>query len=186
MKKVALQNTILTLMTELEKEYGWKFTDEEYKNTPIRIKNMFDEFKRKNEYTKFTEFNNTSNYDALIVMNGINTYSFCSHHLLPFFGTASVVYLPNKKILGASKLVRIVQKFSYKGNSQEALTVEIADELNKILEPRALMIFIEARHLCMLMRGVEESGSVMTTSAIRGDFFENISLKEEALRLIGR
>lgn len=180
-----LNSLVLNLMQTLEKEYGWKFTEEEYKNTPIRITKMLDEWKAKKDYEKFTVFDNEYNYDELIAVKGIEFMAFCSHHLMPFYGTASIVYLPNTKIIGASKLVRIVEKYAYQAQVQERMTRTIADELDAILQPQGVLVHVEATHMCMTTRGVKQSGNTkMATNALTGIMYTNETLKREALEMI--
>ncbi|MEM0143994.1 MAG: GTP cyclohydrolase I FolE [Candidatus Parvarchaeum sp.] len=172
-------------MQELEKNYGWTFTPEEYQNTPKRIESMLSEWKEKNTYSKMTTFDNTEKYDELIVIRDIEFTAFCSHHLLPFHGTISVAYLPRDKILGASKIVRIAEKFAYKAQVQEKLTVEIANEIMNVVNPVAVVVIVKAQHFCMIARGVKKENSEMVTSAVRGEAISNASLKAEALKLLG-
>ncbi|MEM0142711.1 MAG: GTP cyclohydrolase I [Candidatus Parvarchaeum sp.] len=175
---------IISLMNELEKSYGWTFTEEEKKNTPERISRMLNEWQTKNTYEKFTSFENAFNYNELITVKNIDFMAFCSHHLLPFFGQISIAYLPNDKVIGASKLARIVEKFAYKAQLQERLTEEIANFLFTELQPTALLVHVEAVHTCMTERGVNKINSKMITNAIRGDMLKNSQLRSEALEMI--
>lgn len=171
------------LIKTLNEEYGW-FNEEELENTPKRIARFYEEW-QKNQKFKFTVFKKET--DQLIVLKDINFFSMCSHHLLPFFGVAHIGYLPNRKICGVSKLARTVRKFASKPQIQERMTEEIADYLYKKLEPKWVMVVVEAQHLCMLMRGVKQSSSKMITSAIRRKKgFLGESVKQEFMRLIGK
>lgn len=162
------------------------FSKEEKENTPKRIKRFLKELKKNGKFN-FTVFENPA-YDQLIVLKDISFYSFCSHHLLPFFGKVHIGYLPDKKICGVSKLARVVDKFASKPQVQEKMTNEIADFIYKKLKPKFLMVVVEGQHLCMQMRGIKKQNAVMITSAIRGKENKNIdwkSLKEEFLGIIG-
>lgn len=127
-----------------------------------------------------------SNYDELIMVRDIPLYSVCLHHFLPFVGKAHVAYIPNKKgqITGLSKLARVVDVAARRPQIQEALTQEIADAIESRLDPRGVMVVIEADHLCMSMRGVQKPGATTVTSAVRGVIRENVATREEAMRLL--
>ncbi len=127
-----------------------------------------------------------SEYDELIGIRDIPLYSMCEHHLLPFIGKAHIAYIPNKKgqITGLSKLARVVDVAARRPQVQERLTIQIADALESRLDPRGVMVVIEAEHLCMTMRGIQKPGSVTVTSAVRGIIRENVATRQEALRLL--
>jgi GTP cyclohydrolase I len=110
----------------------------------------------------------------------------CEHHLLPFFGVAHIGYIPDKKLLGLSKLPRIVDVFARRLQLQERLTQQIADTLFEILEPKGLGVVMEARHMCMQMRGVEKSQSLTTTSAVLGEMHEDPETRAEFLKMISK
>lgn len=150
-------------------------------DTPKRVAKMYDEILTPPEL-KITVFD-AKKYDQLIIDKGIEFYSLCEHHLLPFFGSVSIGYLPKDKIIGLSKLSRIVEHFSRRLNTQEYLTENIADYLNKILDTRAVGVVIKARHLCKEMRGIK-SKSEMMTSCLRGLLLTEQNLKEEFFNLI--
>jgi GTP cyclohydrolase IA len=126
----------------------------------------------------------TEKYDEMVIVKDIDFFSMCEHHLLPFYGKAHVAYIPNGKILGLSKIPRIVEIFSRRLQVQERLTRQIADTLFDELEPDGVAVVIEARHLCMMMRGVEKQNSVATTSAMLGSFREDERTRNEFLKLI--
>jgi GTP cyclohydrolase I len=122
-------------------------------------------------------------HNSMILVRDIELYSLCEHHILPFFGRAHVAYVPNGKIVGLSKLPRIVEVFARRLQVQERLSDEIADAIMEVLEPHGVGVLIEAVHLCMAMRGVEKQNSRTVTSAVRGNFRSDIRTREEFLRL---
>lgn len=123
-------------------------------------------------------------HNSMILVRDIELYSLCEHHLLPFFGRAHVAYIPNGRIVGLSKLPRIVEVFARRLQVQERLTDQIADAIMEVLEPHGVGVLIEAVHLCMAMRGVEKQNSRTVTSAVRGIFRSDIRSREEFLRLV--
>ena len=122
-------------------------------------------------------------YDSMILVKDIELFSLCEHHMLPFFGYAHVAYIPNGKIVGLSKIARMVDVFARRLQVQERLTTQIADTLQELLEPRGVAVIVEAKHLCMMMRGVQKQNSSTTTSAFKGEF-EKEKTRGEFLRLI--
>ncbi len=127
-----------------------------------------------------------ASHDEMVLVRDIPIYSLCEHHVVPFIGKAHVAYIPGKdgRITGLSKVARLVEGFSRRLQVQEKMTVQIADAMERTLEPRGVMVVIEAEHLCMSMRGVQKSGSTTVTSAVRGLFRENVATREEAMRFI--
>ena len=122
-------------------------------------------------------------HDNMIMVRDIELYSLCEHHMLPFFGKAHVAYIPNDKIVGLSKIPRIVDVFARRLQVQERLTEEIAEGLCRVLQPSGVGVVIEAYHLCMMMRGVQKQNSKTITSALRGAFREDPKTRDEFLRL---
>jgi len=126
----------------------------------------------------------TEKHESMICVRDIEIYSLCEHHLLPFFGKAHVAYLPNGKIVGLSKIPRVVEVFARRLQVQERLTDQIADALCRVLKPLGVGVVIEAYHLCMMMRGVEKQNSKTVTSALRGAFRDDGKTRDEFLRLV--
>lgn len=121
--------------------------------------------------------------DEMVILRNIEFYSMCEHHFLPFFGQISIGYIPDKKIIGISKLARLVEIYSRRLQIQERMTEQIADAIEEVLKPVGVMVVCKAKHLCMMMRGVERQNSEMVTSAIHGAFREKMEVREEFLKL---
>lgn len=168
------------LFREFMSRFGVDVDGEHFRETPHRVERMYEELLK--GYNK-PEFNFTTfevkGTPSLVVTAPIPFHSLCSHHIMPFAGNAYVGYLPKKKLCGLSKLARTVHHFAAKLQVQEDLTGEIADYLEKELKPQGVMVVLKAEHFCMSMRGVKVAGSITTTSAVRGLFLEQSTLKEE-------
>jgi GTP cyclohydrolase I len=125
-------------------------------------------------------------HDEMVMVRDIPVYSLCEHHLIPFIGKAHVAYIPGDdgRITGLSKLARLVDAYAKRPQVQEKLTVQVADEIDGTLQPKGVMVVIEAEHLCMTMRGVRKPGSTTVTSAVRGLFRTNVATREEAMRFV--
>ncbi|TMC14983.1 MAG: GTP cyclohydrolase I FolE [Chloroflexi bacterium] len=123
-------------------------------------------------------------YDDMVLVKDVNFFSLCEHHLLPFFGRAHVAYLPRGKVVGLSKVPRIVDAYAHRLQLQERMTREIAEGLQRVLEPDGVAVVVEARHLCMEMRGVEKQGSETVTSCMLGTFRDDQRTRSEFLELI--
>ena len=126
----------------------------------------------------------TSDADDMVIVKDIELYSLCEHHLLPFVGKAHVAYLPRGKVIGLSKVARIVDMYARRLQIQENLTIQIADAIEQAVEPAGVAVTIEAEHLCMKMRGVEKQNSVMKTSVMLGTFRESQATRMEYLQLV--
>ena len=155
--------------------------------TPGRAARAF-EFLTAGYRQSLDELVNNAVFDSeaseIILVKDIELYSLCEHHLIPFIGKAHVAYIPNGKVVGLSKTARIVDMFARRLQIQENLTMQIADALMKTLEPRGVGVVIEAKHLCMMMRGVEKQNSVMKTSCLLGVFKEDARTRSEFLSLL--
>tara|TARA_R110000851_G_scaffold23619_4_gene68997 strand:+ start:7565 stop:8146 length:582 start_codon:yes stop_codon:yes gene_type:complete len=127
-----------------------------------------------------------SDNDEMVIVKDIELYSLCEHHMLPFIGKAHVAYIPTGKVIGLSKVARIVDMFARRLQIQENLTRQIAEALQKVTNARGVAVVIEAKHMCMMMRGVEKQNSSMHSSVMLGDFRNSVNTRQEFLQLIGR
>ena len=122
----------------------------------------------------------------MVIVRDIEFFSLCEHHLIPFFGKAHVGYIPNRKVIGLSKIPRIIDMFSRRLQVQERLTHQIADAINSVLNPKGVSVVMEGRHMCMQMRGVEKQNSFTSTSAMSGQFKKSAETRSEFLSIINR
>ncbi|HUY84999.1 MAG TPA: GTP cyclohydrolase I FolE [Candidatus Dormibacteraeota bacterium] len=150
--------------------------------TPDRYQRFIKEF-FENKPFNLTVFENAG-YDEMVIQTNIAFYSLCEHHLLPFFGYGAIAYVPNKKIVGLSKLARTLDHFSRRLQTQERITTQVAEFLESKLEPKGIGVVLTARHLCMEMRGVQKPGTQTTTSCLKGSFKANASTRSEFLQII--
>lgn len=168
--------------------FGQDTSREGIKRTPERVSEFYEEFLSgyKEDIDQLIPVHyQTEDYEEIVIVKDISFYSMCEHHLLPFFGKIHIAYLPKKdRIVGVSKLVRVVDAFTHRLQLQERLAKQIADTIMKSAKPNGAMVVIEAEHLCMTMRGVKKSGSKMITSAMRGIFLKDARTREEALYLL--
>jgi GTP cyclohydrolase I len=154
------------------------------RGTPRRVAASLAELVTPAEFAA-TSFPNEEHYDELVLVRDISFHSLCMHHLLPFHGQAHVAYLPGERILGISKLARVVEKFARDLQLQERMTVQIADWLQHELEPRGVGVVLSAEHTCMTMRGVLKPGARTVTSALRGSLRDDPGTRQELFSLVG-
>lgn len=159
-------------------------------NTPARVARMYAEVFSglREEPDSHLKVVFEAEHDEMIMVRDIALTSMCEHHLVPFMGTAHVAYIPNEdgRVTGLSKLARLVDAYAKRPQVQERLTAQIADEIERTLQPRGVLVVVEAEHLCMSMRGVRKPGSSTVTSAVRGLFRESTATRFEAMRFIER
>jgi GTP cyclohydrolase I len=161
---------------------GIDLTDESVRDTPRRIARMYDELLTPRPFNP-TTFPNDGGYDELVVATEIPFHSLCEHHLLPFVGVAHVGYLPGERIIGLSKLARVVDLFARNLQVQERLTTQVASWLDDHLRPKGVGVVLEAEHLCMSLRGVQKPGARTVTSALHGLVRDDPRTREEFLAL---
>ena len=178
-----------SLTSELLQLIGEDINRDGLIKTPMRVAKAWDYFSQ-GYRTKIDDVINnaifTENCKDMIVVRDIEFFSLCEHHMIPFFGRAHVGYLPNGKIIGLSKIPRIVDMFSRRLQVQERLTDEIANTIQKILDPIGVAVVMEGRHLCMQMRGVEKQNSLASTSAMLGQFRKSAETRAEFLSIISK
>lgn len=157
-------------------------------DTPARVARMYTEIFAglREDPARHLEVTFEAGHDEMVMVRDIPMYSCCEHHLLPWVGKAHVAYIPNDdgRVTGLSKLARLVDGFARRPQVQERLTTQIADTLDATLQPKGVMVVIEAEHLCMSMRGVRKPGATTVTSAVRGLFRTNESTRHEAMRFV--
>jgi GTP cyclohydrolase I len=157
-------------------------------DTPSRVARMYSEIFAglHDDPSSYLKTTFEADHDEMVMVRDIPMYSACEHHLLPWVGKAHVAYIPNDdgRITGLSKLARLVDAYAKRPQVQERLTSQIADELDRSLEPKGVMVVIEAEHLCMTMRGIRKPGATTVTSAVRGLFRRSVATREEAMRFL--
>ncbi len=178
-----LHDVVASLITGL----GEDLTREGLVKTPERVERSL-RFLTSGYEARVEDVVNGALFEAegseMVVVKDIEFYSLCEHHMLPFFGKATIAYIPDKTILGLSKFARVVDVFARRMQVQERMTSQIADALQHVLKPRGLAVVTEASHLCMMMRGVEKQGSTTRTSAMRGVFRDDARTRQEFLEAI--
>jgi GTP cyclohydrolase I len=178
--RAAAERAVGDLLLALGRDPG----DEHLADTPRRVADAYAELLTPEPFD-LTTFANDEGYDELILARDIPFHSLCEHHLLPFHGVAHVGYVPAERILGLSKLARVVELFARNFQVQERLTVQVANWLQEHLEPKGVGVVLEADHLCMSLRGVRATGSTTVTSALHGLLRENPSSRQEFFDLTG-
>ena len=170
---------------DLLEALGVDVTAEGVRDTPRRMAELYAELLSPRPFTP-TTFPNDGGYDELVVATGITFHSLCEHHLLPFVGVAHVGYLPGERIIGLSKLARVVDLFARRPQVQERLTTQVAGWLDDHLRPKGVGVVLEAEHLCMSLRGVQKSGARTVTSALHGLVRDDPRTRQEFLALTMR
>jgi GTP cyclohydrolase IA len=181
--------TIQKSMKEILTAIGEDPERDGLKRTPERVARMYGELLSGYHADPQTIVNEAVfdvKYDEMVIVRDIEFYSLCEHHILPFMGRVHVAYLPDGKVLGLSKIPRIVDLFARRLQVQERMTRQIADLIRDLLHPQGVGVVVEALHLCMMMRGVQKHNARMTTSAMHGAFRANLATRQEFLENIGR
>ena len=191
--KQAIENPTLTSATfeELIREMLIRLGEDPEREgllrTPTRVKKAFEFLTRGYNEDPEALLKNalfTVTYDEMVIVKDVEMFSLCEHHMLPFFGKVHVAYIPNGKVIGLSKIPRLIEIFSRRLQIQERLTTQIAETIQKVIQPQGVGVVIEARHLCMMMRGVEKQHSAAVTSSMLGCFREEQETRTEFLSLI--
>ena len=181
--------SIRNAVIEIIKGVGEDPEREGLKNTPDRVSRMYTELLSGYNANPEKIINGALfqiNYDEMVLVRDIEFYSLCEHHMLPFLGRAHVAYLPKGKVIGLSKIPRIVEMYARRLQVQERMTRQIADLLQETLDPHGVAVVVEAMHLCSMMRGVKKHDARMTTSAMHGAFRANLATRQEFLENISR
>jgi GTP cyclohydrolase IA len=180
----SMEETIRTLLEQI----GEDPEREGLKDTPKRVAKMYREVFAGIGVDPSTALTTTfeEDYEGLVVVKDINYYTFCEHHLIPFFGKAHIGYIPNGRVVGLSKFARLVELVSKRPQVQERMTQQVADAIMNVLKPKGVIVSVEGQHLCMCARGVKKPGSSTVTTVKKGIFKENVSLAEEFERALLR
>ncbi|GJL93344.1 GTP cyclohydrolase I FolE [Hyphococcus sp.] len=185
----AERDRALEAVKELIRWIGDDPTREGLRDTPRRVVDAYLEYFKGYEQCPETfltrTFEQVGGYDEIVLLREIPFHSHCEHHMAPIIGKAHVAYLPTDKVVGISKLARVVQAYAKRLQVQERLTAEVADCIQKVLEPQGVAVVIEATHACMTCRGVETPGVIMTTSRMMGIFRTDDKARSEVIKLIG-
>jgi GTP cyclohydrolase I len=182
-------DAIEPLIEGLLKEIGENPSRDGLTRTPQRVANAMRFFTEGYAQDPVAIMNNALfevDYDEMVIVKDIDFYSLCEHHLLPFFGRVHVAYVPNGKVVGLSKIPRLVEMFARRLQVQERLTVQVAETLESVLQPKGVAVVVEAIHLCMMMRGVKSQNASAITSSIRGEFERDSKTRAEFMDLIHR
>jgi GTP cyclohydrolase I len=186
---LAAPSRMSELVREMIVEMGENPERDGLSNTPARVAQAFAELTQGYRMDPKEILNGALFdvcYDEMVIVKDIEMFSLCEHHLLPFFGKVHVAYIPRRKVVGLSKIARLVEMFSRRLQVQERLTSQIAKTLQEVVDPLGVGVVVEARHLCMMMRGVEKQHSSAVTSAMLGEFRDNVQTREEFLSLVSR
>ncbi len=172
----------------LLESFGEDLSREGIRRTPERVAEFYREALSGNEIDplKFVPVHYaTEDHEEIVLVKDIAFYSLCEHHLLPFFGRTHIAYIPKKdRIIGVSKLIKLVEIFANRLQLQERITKQLADTVMKFVKPHGVMVVVEAEHLCVTMRGVKKTGSKMVTSAMRGIFLKDVRTRSEVMSLL--
>lgn len=183
------QEKIQELIQALLLELGEDVHREGLKDTPKRVAKSFEAMlsgHSRSLANEMTVFENTHGYDDMIYAGGINFFSTCEHHLLPFYGKAHIAYIPGSKIVGLSKFARAVDIYARRLQDQERITMQVADALTELLDAKGLAVILEGQHFCNMSRGVNQPESVMKTSTFRGVFKDNENLRDRFLAMTNK
>ena len=182
------QNRIVAAVREILLAIGENPDREGLRETPHRVARMYQELFSglHDDPTAHTKKFFSENYNEIVLLRDISFNSVCEHHLMPFMGKIHIGYIPDGRVIGLSKLARVIEVFSHRPQVQERLTEEIAELLYKELKARAVAVVVEAEHTCMTVRGVKKPGSLCITSALRGSFLKNPSSRAEIMTLINK
>lgn len=175
------------LIASLLKELGEDPGRDGLERTPHRVARAFRTFTEGYSTDPIAVLNDAvfeETYDEMVLVKDIGFYSLCEHHLLPFFGRAHVAYIPNGRIVGLSKLPRMVEMYARRLQVQERLTQDVASAIEELLNPKGVAVVVESIHLCMMMRGVEQQNAFAVTSSLRGEFQEDQKTRSEFMELI--
>ena len=184
-KKAAIEESVRTLLTNV----GEDPDREGLQRTPDRVARMYDELLSGYHTDPVKMINDalfTVDYSEMVIVKDIDYYSMCEHHMLPFYGKVHVAYIPNGKVIGLSKIPRIVEMFARRLQVQERMTEQIADFINEVIQPQGVAVVAEGVHMCSMMRGVKKANASMVTSAVRGTFKDDPKTRAEFMEHIGR
>ena len=183
------RDAIVRAVSEMLKAFGEDPERQGLRRTPERVARMYGELLSGYGADPEKIINDAVfdvSYDEMVLVRDIEFYSLCEHHMLPFFGRAHVAYLPNGKVIGLSKIPRLVEMFARRLQVQERMTRQIADLLQELVHPQGVAVVLEAQHMCSMMRGVKKHAARMTTSAMHGAFRANLATRQEFLEHLAR